>query len=152
VFGLTRRQLASRVAIGLAALLLLAQAVPYGHAHSNPPVTRAARWSDLQAEGLAQQSCYDCHSNLTRWRWYSYVAPASWLVQSDVDGARKILDFSEWDHGQANVNEVINVIAEGAMPPSKYTIPHPSSKLSSEERDRLIAGIRRLYAEDPPGS
>jgi hypothetical protein len=26
----------------------------------------------------------DCHSNLTKWPWYSNVAPISWLVQKDA--------------------------------------------------------------------
>ena len=50
-------------------LFLAIQLDPYGRAHSNPPVQRAARWPAGPGEQLAETSCYDCHSNLTKWRW-----------------------------------------------------------------------------------
>ena len=151
VLGLTRKQVAARVLIGLAALFLLIQLVPYGRDHSNPPVTRAAVWSDKGAEQLAIDSCYDCHSNLTRWRWYSNIAPVSWLVQKDVDEGRKALNFSEWDRPQANLAELESTVSEGEMPPVQYSLPRPSAKLSSAERIQLTDGLRLLYSQDPPG-
>jgi hypothetical protein len=42
------------------------------------------------------RSFNDCHSNRTAWQWYSGVAPASWLVVSEVNRSRKELNFSNW--------------------------------------------------------
>src|SRR5512147_1308033 len=42
------------------------------------------------------RSCRDCHSNETIWPWYAHVAPASWLVVSDVNEARSVMNFSRW--------------------------------------------------------
>jgi hypothetical protein len=150
VLGLSKKALAVRVVLGLLALALLIQLVPYGRSHSNPPVTRAARWTDPQAEQLARQSCYDCHSNETKWRWYSNIAPISWLVQKDVDDGRGSLNFSEWDRPQPGLGDLTETISSGGMPPLQYTIPHPSAKLSSTDKDRLIRGLQALYANDPP--
>src|SRR5690606_33039572 len=72
----------------LAGLFLALQLVPYGWEHSNPPVTANAPWPTPEAERLARAACYDCHSNETDWPVYSYVAPFSWLVRSDVEGGR----------------------------------------------------------------
>src|SRR5581483_2821093 len=83
-----------------AALFLLAQAVPYDRSHTNPPVTAEPRWDSPQTRELAARACFDCHSNLTTWPWYSNVAPISWLVQRDVDGGRSALNFSEWNKPQ----------------------------------------------------
>ena len=49
----------SRRAVGLAAMtvaagLLLIQLVPYGHAHSNPPVTKAAKWPPGPGQEIAE--------------------------------------------------------------------------------------------------
>jgi mono/diheme cytochrome c family protein len=131
-------------------LFLLIQAVPYGHAHSNPPATRAARWPAGPGEQIAEQSCYDCHSNLTTWRWYSNVAPASWLVEHDVEEGRGALDFSEWDRGQPGLGDVTEKVSSGEMPPFKYTLIHPSAKLSSTEKAKLVTALTQLYAADPP--
>ncbi len=139
------------VAISIAALALLSQAIPYGHAHPNPPVTRAARWPSGPGEQLAEQSCYDCHSNLTKWHWYSNVAPFSWLVQHDVEDGRSALNFSEWDRGQPSLAEVAGAASGGEMPPLQYTLIHPSKSLSASEKRQLVDALTGLYAKDPPG-
>ncbi len=45
----------------------------------------------------AVRACWDCHSNETRWPWYSSVAPVSWLVQRDVDEGRDELNCPQGD-------------------------------------------------------
>lgn len=147
------RRLLGRGALGLLALLLAIQLVPYGRDHTNPPVTRPARLDPATQQTVAE-ACADCHSNLTRWPWYASVAPASWLAQSDVDGGRKILNFSEWDTAQPALAELEEAIREGEMPPLKYRLlpNHADARLSDAERERLIAGLRRLYAGDPPAA
>ena len=49
-----------------------------------------------QIQAILTRTCYDCHSNQTRWPWYSRVAPVSWLIVHDVTVARKEINFSEW--------------------------------------------------------
>jgi mono/diheme cytochrome c family protein len=57
-------------------------------------------WDSGRTRVLAQQSCFDCHSNLTKWPWDSNIAPFSWLIQRDVDSGRSALNFSEWNNVQ----------------------------------------------------
>lgn len=129
----------------------LAQLVPYGRAHGNPAVVREPRWDTPRTRELAAGACFDCHSNLTTWPWYSKIAPVSWLTQSDVEGGREILNFSDWTRPQADAGEVEEVVSGGEMPPWYYKLPHPASRLSSSERDALARGLRATYAQDPPG-
>ena len=70
-------------------------------AHSNPPITagetiQARLPIDPVVDSMLIRSCNDCHSNLTVWPWYTNVAPASWLIVSDVRRGRAELNFSEW--------------------------------------------------------
>jgi cytochrome c551/c552 len=133
------------------ALFVLIQAVPYGRDHSNPRVTLEPRWDSARTRALAQSACFDCHSNLTKWRWYSNVAPMSWLVQSDVDGGRSTLNFSEWDRPQeTDTGDIAEAIRGGSMPPWFYTPLHPDAKLSSAEQDALIRGLDATFAASPP--
>ena len=148
--GMTKRQLGTRIAIVGVALFLLIQVVPYGHAHTNPPVTQAVKWDSAATAKLAQGACYDCHSNLTTWKWYSNVAPASWLVKRDVDEGRNNLNFSEWNKPQPSAGEVAEQIRSGEMPPIQYKILHPASRLSSSEKEALARGIEATYQSDPP--
>jgi len=139
-----------RGVLGALALFVVIQLVPYGRSHANPPVTRAAKWPAGSGEQIAQRSCYDCHSNLTKWRWYSNVAPVSWLVQRDVEGGRDNLNFSEWNRGQADLREVVDQVSGGGMPPLQYTVIHSSASLSSNDKAQLVAALKKLYAADPP--
>lgn len=138
-------------ALGVCVVFVLIQAVPYGRSHSNPPVTMEPKWDSPQTRALAAAACFDCHSNLTKWRWYSNVAPASWLVQRDVDGGRAAFNFSEWDKPQdVGAGDLAEAIRGGSMPPWFYTILHPSANLSSADQDALIRGLNATLLASPP--
>jgi hypothetical protein len=133
------------------AVLVLIQLVPYGHDHSNPPVTRQLEFDSARTEQLANDACGDCHSNLTTWPIESNLAPFSWLIKHDVDEGRSILNFSEWDRPNQATGEIGEVISEGEMPPLQYKLLHPSARLSDSEKADLAAGLTKSVANDPPG-
>lgn len=89
-----------------------------------------------QVAAILDRSCNDCHSNKTRWPWYSNVAPVSWFVIDHVNEGRENVNLSEW--GKYNQREVGNLLKQmcretkaGVMPLSSYTPLHPGSKLSA---------------------
>jgi mono/diheme cytochrome c family protein len=127
--------------IGIAIVLFVViQVIPYGRSsHTNPPPTNAFQWTDPQAEAIAKTSCYDCHSNETKWWWATNIAPFSWLVQHDVDEGRSRLNFSEFD-GIPPADEFQRVVEGGEMPPFQYTLIHPNAKLNDAEKQTLIKG------------
>jgi hypothetical protein len=132
------------------ALLVLAQAVPYGRNHSNPPVTKEPAWDSPRTRALAVRACYDCHSNETKWLWYSNIAPVSWLVQRDVDSGRSALNFSEWDKPQdVSAGDIAEAI-RGGMPPWFYTLIHRNAALNATEKNQLISGLNATFAKSPP--
>ena len=132
------RRLAS---LGAGALLATIQLVPYGRAHDNPPVVQEPRWDRPETRALAVRACFDCHSNETRWPWYSHVAPASWLVQRDVNQGRQALNFSEWQRTYKEAGESAETVSEGEMPLQTYVLMHPSARLSLAERRALAQGL-----------
>ena len=103
--------------IALVVVFVLIQFVPYGRDHSNPPGGTSIAWDSPRTQALMTEACMDCHSNLTRWPWYSHVAPVSWLVQKDVDEGRDELNLSL---GETEVDEMIETIEDGSMPPWVY--------------------------------
>jgi hypothetical protein len=138
------------IGAGGLALFALIQAVPYGRSHSNPPVQAEPAWSSPATRALAKRACFDCHSNLSTWPWYSNVAPISWLVQRDVDDGRAALDFSEWGKPQDGAGDAVEAIAGGSMPPWYYTIMHPKAKLSAAEKQALMNGLAATLRRSPP--
>ena len=129
------------IIIGIIALALLIQLIPLPGRGNNPPVVAEPNWDTLQTQALAKRACFDCHSNDTSWPWYSYIAPVSWLVYSDVMQGRSRLNFSEWDRPQIGAGEISSIIQEGEMPPFQYLIMHPEARLTSAEKGQLISGF-----------
>ncbi len=123
---------------------LALQLVPYGWFHPNPAVTEAAVWPSPEAETIARESCYDCHSNETRWGPQSYVAPSSWLVRWDVERGREDLNFSTWDRDREEAHDAAEEVEDGTMPPRRYTIVHPDASLSPEEAEVLVAALEAM--------
>jgi len=108
--------------------------------------TNPASISEIDApaevKAIFTNSCFDCHSNETVWPWYSYVAPASWLLVSDVNEGRENLNFSNWGNldrsKQTKLREEIwEEIREERMPLWQYRILHPGSKLSQEQKNLI---------------
>lgn len=127
--------------VGLVVLVVLIQLVPYGRNHTNPPVLGEPPWDSPQTRELAVRACFDCHSNETKWPFYSKIAPMSWLVQKDVDEGRSRLNFSEWTRPQRDADDAAEVVREGSMPLKQYLILHPEARLSAAEREALATGL-----------
>ena len=130
------------VFIGLIAGGILIQFLPYGHDHTNPPVTAEPQWDSQQTRDLVARACYDCHSNQTTWPWYSSIAPVSWLIQHDVEEGRSRLNFTEWNQPRREVDNAARQVQRGAMPPSYYGIIHPTANLTPAEKQALIQGLQ----------
>ena len=128
-------------AIAALVLLLALQLVPYGHGRSNPPVSQEPPWDSPRTRELVARACFDCHSNETRWPWYSRVAPVSWLVTHDVEEGRHELNFSQWDRPQDEAENAVKRVANGDMPLAKYLWLHPEARLSEGEKQELMRGL-----------
>ena len=140
----SRRKVLLRAGLGLFAVAVLLQLVPYGRDHTNPPVTRDAPWPGGRARELATAACYDCHSNQTRWPPQSYVAPFSWLLTRDVGQGRAELNFSTWDSDDGEADDAAEAVAEGSMPPRRYMLVHPDAALSDAERQVLVEALEAI--------
>ncbi|MFV8751130.1 heme-binding domain-containing protein [Nannocystaceae bacterium ST9] len=141
------KTLASRGGLALLAVALLIQLVPYGRDHTNPALVAEPAWDSPATRELAVRACYDCHSNETKWPWYTNVAPVSWLIQDHVDEGRETLNFSEWDRPQREAHEAGEAVAEGEMPIANYLWMHPEAELSASEQEALVRGLDATLGE-----
>jgi hypothetical protein len=46
--------------------------------------------------GILKTSCYDCHSNNTRYPWYANVQPMGWLLADHIKDGKEELNFNEF--------------------------------------------------------
>jgi hypothetical protein len=142
----SRKKIALWTVVGLIAVFVLIQFVPYGRDHTAKAATNPFKWSSPTAESVAKKSCYDCHSNETKWWWAVKIAPFSWLAQHDIDGAQEVFNFSEWDGSltTAGLQRAIN----DNMPPLQFTLLHPNAKLSDAEKQTLVRGFQTSLADN----
>jgi hypothetical protein len=130
-----------RLILAVAVVLVVIQV--FQPARKNPPIDPKREIQsnlpvDVPVAATLARSCNDCHSNRTVWPWYSHVAPASWLVVSDVNRGRKALNFSEWstygaEERRKQLAEICKEVTEGEMPGFSYTLIHREAKLSAAE-------------------
>lgn len=131
----------SYAAVGVVTLALI-QLIPVPR--DNPPVTGEPEWATPRTRELMVAACFDCHSNEVEYPWYSKVAPLSWGVALHVREGRDEVNYSEFDTDPGELDDTIEVILDGEMPPAYYTRfgLHPEANLTRAERDELIAGLR----------
>jgi len=103
----------------------------------------------MPVSGLLRTACFDCHSNETRWPWYSYVAPVSWLVADDVASGRRHLNFSEWEKYPKSkrvlkLGQIYEQVSKGDMPIQKYLYIHADARLTAADRDSITDWTERV--------
>ncbi len=128
------------VITGLVLTLVVAQFI-------RPELLRSPVSADLQVTPEVKQilsnSCYPCHSNQPRLRWFDEIVPAYQLVVHDVASARMHLNFSglgtvSVERRNAVLFESLNQIQLGAMPPARYRALHPESVVTPRQISILI--------------
>jgi len=144
-------RLRAKVAIAAFAVFAGLQLIPVDR--SNPPVIEsrtifAREALPAKVETVLRRSCQNFHSNQTRWPWYSYVAPISWIVAGDVHKARQHMNLSEWagyseKRREEKLNGICEQVVNGDMPEGKYALIHRRARVSEDERAAICQWVER---------
>jgi cytochrome c len=108
--------------------LYSSEAVPAAKLWPMPPVVRAA----------LLEKCGDCHSLAVRAPVYGHFAPASWLMERDINEARHAMNLSAWekysaDQQQTLMGKIAREVRAGEMPPAQYSLVHWNARMSDAE-------------------
>ncbi|MCS7315238.1 MAG: heme-binding domain-containing protein [Bryobacterales bacterium] len=141
-----------RILMGLAVVAVVAQF--FQPERKNPPTDpessyEAAAKPAPELAAALRRACYDCHSNQTRWPWYSRVAPVSWLIASDVREGRAHLNFSEWNRyspeaARRRMEEACEEVRAGRMPLRAYLLIHAEARLTPMESELICQAARGM--------
>jgi hypothetical protein len=147
-----------KILLGLLVLLVLIQFIRIDT--TNPPVEPAKDFITLKNPPLPvahtlKASCYDCHSNETTYPWYTNVAPVSWFIKDHIDEGRRKLNFSEYGdlpakRAKHKLDESYEMVAEGEMPMTSYTLLHRDAALSDAQKQELLAWLKSIGANYKP--
>jgi hypothetical protein len=102
------------------------------------PLVAADIAAPAEVKGILKRACFDCHSNETKLSWFDRISPISWAVAKDIKDGRNKINFSAWNNlptaqQKDKFWEIINHAIAGVMPLKKYTLMHPSAKLSDSD-------------------
>lgn len=126
---------------------------------ANPPTDpRRTIQAHVTVSGLGpvlDRACRDCHSNGTVWRWYTQIAPVSWLMAYGVRKGREAVNFSEWAAYPPDVQRTLlsascQDVSAGKMP-GPYALLRPEARLAAEDIETICAAARRLDARTAAG-
>jgi len=92
---------------------------------------------------MLKVSCYDCHSNTTRYPWYENLQPVAWFLNDHIVEGKKEVNFSIFATYPAfrrykKFKEIQKQIKDGDMPLFSYTLIHRDAVLSAEQKSTLI--------------
>ncbi|MBK9271599.1 MAG: heme-binding domain-containing protein [Saprospiraceae bacterium] len=102
--------------------------------------------ADADVTNILERACNDCHSNETKYPWYTYVQPLGWWINHHIVEGREHLNFSDFTTRKiASQNhkfeEIIEVVKEAEMPLPSYTWlgMHPEARLTKDEKSALTS-------------
>ncbi len=129
------------IAIGLVAAFIVIQFIRPDF--TNSPIIQA---ETLEAnievpenvQAILTRSCKDCHSNETKFPWYSKIQPSAWFMKDHIDGGRKEMNFSSWNNltptrQKRKLSQVCEQVQTKEMPLPSYLYIHWDAKMSAED-------------------
>jgi hypothetical protein len=140
------------IGIAVAALLVIVQFVrPEKNTGGAPTDGDIAATYDVPADiqTILRTSCYDCHSNNTRYPWYAEIQPIGWMLNRHITEGKRELNFSEfasrkprWQYRK--FEEIVEQVEKAEMPLPSYLLAHADARLSDEQKARLISWAREM--------
>ena len=105
-----------------------------------------------QVAAILDRACNDCHSNNTRYPWYTNVQPVGWWMQHHVNEGKEELNFSEFSSYTAKrqahkLEEVVKQVKDGGMPLNSYLWIHTDAKLSDADKQVIMDWANNLRQE-----
>ena len=103
---------------------------------------------------ILKETCYDCHSDFTRYPWYNSITPINYWLKGHIDHGKEHFNVSKWEGNSTKrkdhkFEELIEMVEAKEMPLPSYTWTHGDAKLSQEQIDAMVnwaKGARIKYA------
>jgi|SRR5579863_4993826 len=131
---------------------------------TNPPVVPSRSLAahvqiPEDVHSALMRACGDCHSNQTRWPWYSHIGPLSWVITDDVNEGRRHMNFEDWEalesRKEANdrLIDICKEVRQKGMPPFSYRLVHRNLRLKPQEISSLCSWSQsfRISSTGPEG-
>ena len=134
------------LAVLVVAIVLVIQVIPVERNVSTVPPGQSFEKTEKVPANVAailKVSCYDCHSNNTRYPWYSELQPGAWFMARHITKGKEELNFDEFNNyskrrKKAKIKSIISQIEKDEMPLKSYRMMHGNARLSADEKKELL--------------
>ena len=145
-------KLRTKIIVGLVVVFGGIQFLPSTYNQSNEILsTDLSRIYNVpkDVESILRTSCYDCHSNNTKYPWYNKVKPVTWYLQNHIEEGKKELNFSIFGEyserkRRSKLHDIANQIKSDGMPLSSYLLMHRNAKITESKKTILLNWIDSL--------
>lgn len=128
------------------AVVLAIQFIPVERNVSTVPAGQSFEKTEKVPANVAailKVSCYDCHSNNTRYPWYSELQPGAWFMARHIKKGKEELNFDEFNNyskrrKKAKIKSIISQIEKDEMPLKSYRMMHGNARLSADKKKELL--------------
>jgi hypothetical protein len=101
---------------------------------------------------ILSESCFDCHSNSTKYPWYDNITPVNYWLNDHVKDGKKHLNFSDWStyslkKKEHKMDELYEEVEKGEMPLNSYTWTHSEANLTQEQIAEMVAWGKSVQAD-----
>ena len=116
-------------------------------ADTNPP---------SEVHELLKNTCFDCHSDVTRYPWYNNITPVNYWMAEHIEHGKEHFDVSSWESYDLKkkdhkMDELIEEVQEKKMPLPSYTYTHGDANLTDEQIKAIVdwgKAVRSKYAAE----
>lgn len=138
------------LAVLVVAIVLAIQVIPVERNVSTVPAGQSFEKTEKVPANVAailKVSCYDCHSNNSRYPWYSELQPGAWFMARHIKKGKDELNFDEFNNyskrrKKAKIKSIISQIEKDEMPLKSYRMMHGNARLSADEKKELLDFFR----------
>ncbi len=137
------------VAIGILVIVVGAQFIRPTKNNTNDQTKHFSTLYPLpdSIEAILRVACYDCHSNNTRYPWYSEIQPVGWWLNGHIQDGKHDLNFSEFASYRIRrqyrkLQQVSDLVEANEMPLPAYTIIHKDAILTQQQKQLLSAWVK----------
>jgi hypothetical protein len=98
---------------------------------------------------ILKETCYDCHSDVTRYPWYNNITPVNYWLAEHVKDGKKHFNLSKWEGSSVKrkdhkFEELIEMVEEKEMPLNSYTWTHSEAKLTDTQIASVIDWAKKV--------
>ena len=134
------------LAVLVVAIVLVIQVIPVERNVSTVPPGQSFEKTEKVPANVAailKVSCYDCHSNNTRYPWYSELQPGAYFMAQHIKEGKEELNLDEFNdyskrRKKAKIKSIINQIEKEKMPLKSYLLLHPDAGLTPNKKKVLL--------------